>query len=81
MTARATPSILSKGFIWFMSCFQTRTVKIRPIRLIRGKKEKNLSVVKEEKAIRVRKGKYTGDGDFFCETFPVRGVMYLRNNC
>ena len=53
---------------------------IRPIRKIRGKKKKPLRG-KRRKAIRGRKGKYTGDGDFFYETFPVRGVMYLRNNC
>ena len=27
MTARASPSILSKGFFWFLFCFQSRNVK------------------------------------------------------
>ena len=27
MTARASPTILSKGFFWFLSCFQSRNVK------------------------------------------------------
>ena len=27
MTARASPSILSKGFSWFLFCFQSRNVK------------------------------------------------------
>ena len=41
----------------------------------------NLSVVKEEKLSVAEKGNTLVMEIFFCETFPVRGVMYLRNNC
>ena len=39
------------------------------------------SVVKEEKLSVAEKGNTLVMEIFFCETFPVRGVMYLRNNC
>ena len=85
MTARASPSILSKGFIWFLSCTQreARGVQRFNSSKVQGFKgaASSYPVVKEEKLSVLEKGNPLVMEIVFCETFPVRGVMYLRNNC
>ena len=54
MTARATPSILSKGFFWFLFCSQREAQEFKRFKSSRGKsvqsvvEEKNLSMVENK---------------------------------
>ena len=65
MTARASPSILSKGFIWFLSCFQREAQRFKSSNGSRVQGFSSVlsvkSVVKEEKMLSVVEHKMRGD--------------------
>ena len=52
MTARATPSILSKGFIWFMSCSQRVAQKFKEFKSSRSSSVQSVKSVVKDKSLR-----------------------------